>query len=985
MAPGVAADAGPVGRFVHVHFRVLGPLVAEVDGREVDLGGPRQRAVLAVLLTAHGSSVSAERLLAQVWSDREPPAMTTLLGYVAALRRALEPDRAARAAARLLVREGPGYALRIPAEAVDAERFTRLVTEGGRHLDRGEPQAALDHLDEGLGLWRGPAYADFPDAPFAASTVARLDSLHATARELRLAALLDVGELATAIGELQALVIEHPLRERGWELLAIALYRAGRQGDALAVLREARERLATELGTDPGPSLLRVQDAILRQDEALGAAAPPAPAKAVTSMPANRNLPAAISSFVGRTTEQARLHALLAAHHLVTVTGPGGVGKTRLVTESLRTRTDPDGPWLVELAGVPDDALLTRTVADALGLPVPAGPAELARLVGPRRTLIVLDNAEHLVGGVAELASGLLSAGEEVRILVTSREPLGIPGEALLELASLPPEDAVRLLIARMALVLPGDAQTEVDWPAARKLCEELDGLPLAIELAAAQCRALSLRDILSQLDDRFALLGTGPSGNHRHVTLKRTIEWSYQLLTPAEQQVFRRLSVFAGGFDLDAAQQVGASPEVPRVLAVLLGLVRKSLVTVEGAHQPRRYRMLDSIRHYAADLLSEAEGAALRLRHRAWLLGLVEAAEPRLLTTDGAHWMRRLRLERDNIAAGLESALAAGDTLGAARICAALAWFWFRTGQITDGTRWGWAAEAALRDEVASDSAHEKELLLIRARLLLAIGGVTYLVGDHAQAAEVFRISAELAERVDARDVRATAVSYLASMLMMGGDVPGALSLADQAVALAEAVGNPGARAEALTVRGQISRAVADLDRAHRELTEANRLARECGHWWAVLSSAWADSKVSVDQGRPEQALHTLQALARETDPGNDRASWLALVHSLAGVLARLGQADRGAVLLGAVAALGAAIGYFPERMDPYDAPASARAVREALSDEAYQAATARGRVLDWAELVSLVRQDDRGHPTAAQRADAAPTEPAVAAVVRS
>ncbi|WP_433531145.1 BTAD domain-containing putative transcriptional regulator [Micromonospora sp. CA-263727] len=941
-----------------MQFRVLGPLAAEVGSEEVDLGGPRQRAVLAALLAARPSSVSSERLMEQVWSDTEPPSMATLFGYVASLRRALEPDRAARTAPQLLVREGPGYALRVPAEAVDAERFTRLVTVGGRHLDRGDPHAALGHLDQGLGLWRGAAYADFLDAPFAASTVARLDSLHTAARELRLAALLAVGDFATAIGELQALVIEYPLRERGWELLAVALYQTGRQGDALAVLREARDRLAAELGADPGPGLLRIQEAILRQDESLWVSVARAPAltAAAGRAPSSRNLPAAISSFVGRDAERARLNALLAEHRLVTVTGPGGVGKTRLAMESLCERADPDGPWLVELAGVRDGTLLARTVADALGLPEPAGLPELARLVGERRTLIVLDNAEHLVDAVADLATALLAAGPAVQILVTTRQSLGIAGEALLELTSLPPEDAVALLTARRAAVLPGDALTEADRPVARQLCRELDGLPLAIELAAAQCRALSLREILDQLDDRFALLGSGRAGGHRHATLERTIEWSHHLLTPPEQQLFRRLSVFDGGFDLDAAQQVGTGPELPRILPALLSLVRKSLVSVDAMHTPRRYRMLDSIRHYAAGLLSEAERAALRLRHRAWLLGLVEAAEPRLLTADGAHWMQRLRLERDNIAAGLESALETGDVLGAARICAALAWFWFRTGQITDGLRWGRAAESALLKEVAADTAHGEELLLVRARLLLAIGGVTYLTGDHAGASEVFRTAAGLGERVGARDVRATAVNYLASMIMMAGDLAGAQAVADQAVALAEAVGHPGVRAEALTVRGQISRIAGDLERAHRELTEANRLARECGHWWAVLSSGWAGGKVSLDRGQPEQALRTLRALVLETDPGNDRASWLALVHSLAGVLARTGEAASGAVLLGAVAALGATIGYFPERMDPLDAPASARAVREALDEETCRAATARGRQLDWAELVAVL-----------------------------
>ncbi|MER7166069.1 BTAD domain-containing putative transcriptional regulator [Micromonospora sp. NPDC000207] len=942
---------------MQVQFRVLGPLVAEVDGCGVDLGGRRQRAVLAALLAARGSIVSAERLRGQVWNDTEPPSMATLFGYVATLRRVLEPERLARAPARLLVREGPGYALRAAPDAVDAERFTRLVAEAGRHLEGAEPTTALRLLDDGLALWRGQAYGDFADAPFAVSKVARLDALHAVARELRLAAMLAVGDHHTAIGELEALVIEHPLRERGWELLALALYRAGRQGDALGVLREARNRLAAELGTDPGPGLLRVQQAILNQEDTL--APPSATAPVAHLSPSSRSLPAALSSFVGRRTELDRLVGLLAEHRLVTVVGPGGVGKTRLALEAARNRPDPDGPWFVELAGVRDGSSVAGTVADALGLPVPPGATELAAIVADRRILIVLDNAEHLPGAVTEVATALVAAGPEVRVLVTSRQPLGVAGEGLLELASLPPEDAVALLAARMAVVSPNSPMTEADRPVARRLCRELDGLPLAIELAAAQVRALSLREIAAQLDDRFVLLDSGRPDGHRHATLEQTIEWSHHLLTEPERWLFRRLSVFDGGFDLDAVAQVGVGPEMSHTLPVLLGLVRKSLVAVDPGTSPRRYRMLDSIRHYADRSMSVQERAIARSRHRTWLSGLVEEAEQRLLTADGAHWMQRLRCERDNIAAAVESALEAGDALGAARICGALAWFWFRTGQITEGTRWAQAADAALLDRICDGTPAQENLTLARARLLLAVGGVAYLTGEHVAAADAFRTSAQLSQQVGARDTQAVATIYLASMTMMGGDVAGSLTLADQAVALAEAVDQPGLRAEALTVRGQVSRVCGDPDRAHRELVEANRLARTAGHWWAVLSSAWADSKVSIDQGEPEQAVRTLHRLAVETDPGNDRASWLAIVHSLAGALARTGRAPTGAVLLGAVQTLGTRIGYHPERMDPFDAPRDTRAVREALGEDRFRDGLAEGNRLGWAELVSLLRDE--------------------------
>ncbi|MEV0729594.1 BTAD domain-containing putative transcriptional regulator [Polymorphospora sp. NPDC050346] len=942
-----------------IQFRVLGPLTAELDGDPVDLGGRRPRMVLASLIAAQGRVLSTERLVEQVWSDGPPPTTATLFSYVAALRRALEPNRAARTPARLLVREGTGYAIRVPPETIDAERFTALVTAGDRQLDRGDPTGALESLNEGLALWRGQAYGDFVDAPFTVSEVARLESLRAVAREQRLAAMLAVGEHSTAIGELEALVIDHPLRERGWELLAVALYRAGRQGDALAVLRQARDRLAADLGSDPGPGLLRVQAAILNQDESLeqpggdGAA----PARQVrVALPASRNVSVAHSSFVGRTAELATLSDLLARHRLVTVTGPGGIGKTRLVLELCRGRADADGPWVVELAGLREPTLVARTVAETVGIPGNPGADELAAVLAEREMVLVLDNAEHLLTAVAGLARTLLGRCPGLRLLVTTRQPLAVAGEAVLDLAPLPPDDAVELLVQRIAAVLPGAGPADVDRPTAAQVCRDLDGLPLAIELAAAQSRALSLREIAFQLDDRFTLLDTGHGDDHRHATLENTIGWSYHLLTEPEQCLFRQLSVFDGGFDLDAVRLVGGGLPVSQVVPALLGLVRKSLVAADAGTTPRRYRMLESVRLYAAALLRDDELHDAQARHRSWLLGLVETGEQRLPTPDGDTWLIRLGLERDNIRAALASALAVGDPLCAARICGALAWFWYRTGQIAEGLRWGRRTLAALDGRRPAADAVPDGWTLARARLLMTIGGVSYLAGEHAAAIRALRTSADLCERVGARDAHTTAVIYLASVTAISGDIASALPLADQAVRLAEVVNQPWALAEALTVRAQLSRACTDLPRARAELARANELARSCGHRWAVISSDWVDSKVSVDLGMPGRARNTLTTLLLESDPATDRSSWLATAHSLAGALGRTGRAGDGAVLLGAVAALGTPIGYFPERMDPFDSPGDVAAVRGALGDGAFDAGFARGRRLGWPELIELI-----------------------------
>ncbi|MEV6693445.1 BTAD domain-containing putative transcriptional regulator [Micromonospora sp. NPDC051196] len=950
----------------HVFFGVLGPLIASVDDHPVNLGGPRQRKVLGCLVAARGRIVSVERLMAQVWDDTVPPTPATLFGYIAGLRRALEPRRAARTPAQVLVREGPGYALRAPAAAVDAERFTALVMQGDRAASAADFSTAATALDEALGLWRGAAYADFVDADFAVAEIARLDALHVAAREQRLAVALSDGEHQRVLGDLEALVAEQPLRERGWELLALALYRTGRQGDALAVLRRAREQLIAELGVDPGPQLRRMEAAVLSQDVSLEMPRPSAVRTPVLA-PLRSNIPAALSSFVGRQRELVVLRRALAEHRLVTLTGAGGVGKTRLVLEHCRTRTDVDGPWLVELASLRDPTEVPRAVSDVLGLTGVATAGQLAQRLVDREAVLVVDNAEHLVHGVADLARTVLGGCPGLRLLVTSRQPLGVPGEAVLELLPLPLTEAVELLVDRINTANLAVGAGEPDSALAARVCRDLDGLPLAIELAAAQCRMLSLREIAFQLDDRLGLLTTGNGEDEdRHAAVRNAIGWSYQLLTGAEQALLRQLSVFDGGFDLDAARQVGAGPDLPEPVPALLGLARKSLVIADAATVPRRYRMLELVREYAADLLTGAERAQALARHRRWLLGLVETGEQRLPTADGSQWLRRLSAERDNIRAALVSALAAGEDLTAARICGALAWFWYRTGQIAEGERWGGRTLAALdaRRLAAADpigSGQSAEWTLARARLLMAVGGCAYLSGDHAGSVAALSEAAQLCARVAARQPHTTAAIYLASVTAIGGDVAGALSLADEAVRLADLVGEPWAQAEALTVRSQLSRACGDLARARDELARANELARSCGHQWAILSSGWMDGKVSTDLGEPDRALRTLADLAREIDPEQDRSSWLALVHSMAGALGRTGRAGTGAVLLGAVEALGKLIGYHPEQMDPHDGPGNRAAVAAALDPQAYQTGLASGRQLSWSDLADLVADEGR------------------------
>ncbi|GGM85382.1 BTAD domain-containing putative transcriptional regulator [Dactylosporangium sucinum] len=578
----------------HPDLQVLGPVTATRDGAEIPLGGRRQRMVLAALLVARGRVLPADRLRDLVWGDGDRTASrATLHGYVAGLRKALEPGRPARGG-RVLVREGPGYLLRLPPERIDAERFTLAVARGSAQLDDGCPAQAVATLEAGLALWRGPAFAGLGTASFALPEVARLDALRAAAAELRLAALLELGRHAAVIGELEALVIEQPLRERGWELLAVALYRAGRQGDALAVVRRARDELAAQLGVDPGPALRRLETAILAHaDDLQPAMTQPAAGAAAAGA---GNVPAATSSFVGRRRELRAAGALVAAHRLVTLTGPAGVGKSRLATELARRRPDPGGSWLVDLAGLRDPAGVAAVVAGVLG--VPAGTVDrLAAALAGRAALLVLDNAEHLLPGVVAVVDALLSRCPRVRVLVTSREALDLPSECVVTVPPLPLPDAVVLLRHRAAAV---SRLTAADLAVAERVCADLDRLPLAIELAAAQCRALSLAEVADRLHDRFALLTAGGHRPERHRTLSAAIAWSYRTLSDGERRLLHRLSALTGAFDLAAAHRMAGPDAAGSIVPDLVGLVRKSLVMVDPTSSPRRFGLLRTVRAYA-------------------------------------------------------------------------------------------------------------------------------------------------------------------------------------------------------------------------------------------------------------------------------------------------------------------------------------------------------------------------------------------------
>ncbi|MFJ1758077.1 ATP-binding protein [Kitasatospora sp. NPDC088134] len=698
-----------------MHYGILGTTTAHHDdGTQVALGGARLRALLAALALREGRPVPAELLADEVWAD-EPPqdaaaALQTLVG------------RLRRTVGRAEVGSGPaGYWLTAPR--TDVAEFRRLAAEGARALAAGDPGTAAERLAGALALWRGPALADLPDRT---GPAARLESQHAEARRHRLTAELALGRAAEVTAELAGLCREHPLDEQLQALRLRALRAAGRTAEALSGYEEIRHTLAEQLGADPGPELRALHQELLTADPVPAAV----PAQARPTAPAGGNLRPGRTSFVGRDSELATVAGALTESRLTTLTGPGGSGKTRLSVEAGRREQDaarwPGGVWQIELAPLEDPAAVPDAVASALGLRetvlhstgtgavaevLEGGRKDpVSRLVdhlGRRRVLLLLDNCEHVVQAAADLADRLLADCPGVTVLATSREPLGVPGEAVLPVEPLPDPAALRLLAERGAAARPG-FRTDQDPAACAELCRRLDGLPLAIELAAARLRGLTPRQLADRLDSRFALLTAGSRTLlPRQQTLRAVVDWSWELLGPRERAALRRLSVFAGGCTLEAAEQVLADEElVPRaeVADLLLSLVDKSLLVAGLGEQPR-YWMLETIHEYAAERLAEAAETGTGHRHTRYYRELARTAHLNLHGPGQLDELARLDREQENIRAALRRAVDTGREQDALVLVLSMAGYWMLRDYRAESNAWYAAVSALGPDPYAEDA----------------------------------------------------------------------------------------------------------------------------------------------------------------------------------------------------------------------------------------------------------------------------------------
>ncbi|MGY0062371.1 AfsR/SARP family transcriptional regulator [Streptomyces sp. LZ34] len=945
-----------------MRYAILGTTQAQRDdGTPVTLGGTRLRVLLTVLALHPGRVHTTGALIEEVW-DADPPAdgNGALQALVGRLRRALGKDA---------VRSVPGgYRLCADRDDIDLHRFERLVDEGARALDDGDPAKAAAVLDDALALWRGPALADLPGG---GSTAARAEARRLDARRCRIAADLALGRAEQALPQLAGDCAAHPLDEPLHALRIRALRDAGRPAEALTAYEAIRVEIADRLGADPGPALRALHAELLDPPavpvmpaasavsapfvtsvtsvtsvtpavSAVSAAPGGAPAPASDGVPPRGpgarpgarggNLRARLTSFVGREADLGMLRADLAGQHrLITLLGPGGAGKTRLSQEAAESAADvwPDGVWLAELAPVDDPGTVPETVLTALGarqtvirgtaaegLRAATDPTTfdpLARLVehcAPRRMLIVLDNCEHLVDAAARLAETLLTRCPGVTVLATSREPLAVPGELVRPVDPLPDPVALRLLQDRGAAARPG-FRVDDDPAACAEICRRLDGLPLAIELAAARLRSLTPRQLADRLDDRFRLLTSGSrTVLPRQQTLRAVVDWSWELLDERERTVLRRLSVFAGGCDLAAAEAVCGDPgdgaggggeadggdgaggadaagragavDPLDVTALLGSLVDKSLVVAApDAAGGMRYRLLETVAEYAAQRLDQAgERPVVERRHLVAYRELARIADPLLRGREQRVWLGRLETEHDNLRAALRRAVAVRDEHEALCLVLSLGWFWQLRGHRGDARQWSAAAAALGPNPFAPPVSPVPPLfasatdrpppmppdLLDEARRGVRLIGLANIEGDMR----------ELGSEEARRELRGIVSAYHPGLpqncrvpgfmwfyaVLLTGDFALLREIVEEGVRTCRELGYEWETAMILQLRAKIlSDRVEETDEARRDADESLEIFTRLGDAWGVAEALSGRGELLEQRGEGEAAAADYRA----------------------------------------------------------------------------------------------------------------------------
>jgi len=921
-----------------MRVEVLGNLeVWDDDDAPIDVPGGRPRALLTWLALDAGHRVSVETLFDLLWAD-EPPAANALQSLVSRLRRVLDDSDVIESVAG-------GYRLQLARDRVDAHRFEALAKRGHDELAAGHTKAAAATLRDALALWRGEALAEVSSSPYAPATIARLDALRLNAVEDRIAAELTLGQHTAVLADLQLLCDADPMRERLRALQMRALYAAGRQADALQVNADTRQRLAEELGTDPTPDLQDLHLAILRGDPGL------TPEAGIDGVAIRHNLPAPLTTFIGRDEELALVGKRLDESRLVTLVGPGGSGKTRLAIEVGHRLTErfPHGVWLVELAPVTNPEDIAQAVIDSLRLregrrmdqpkPTTRAADPRARLIeglSDQHCLIVLDNCEHLIRAAAEVTEAVLTRCTGVRVLATSREPLAIGGESLCAVPplGLPPSDvaavdalsypAVALFMGRAAAAQADFEMTDGNLSPVLEICRRLDGLPLAIELAAARMRTMTVAQVAARLSDRFRLLtGGSRTALPRQQTLRAVVAWSWDLLGDAERPIAEKFGIFPGGASAQSVVRVCGLDEL-EAEDILTALAEKSLVEATDSDE-LRYRMLETIREFGVERLTETgEITEVRRAHGRYFLGLLEQAEPFMRRSEQAYWIRRLNIERDNILAALRFAIDDADAATAIRMGAALAWYWTLRGSHSEASAWlsailaldgdapiearalvqgAWAlSTVAVEGPAAHDSRMREVLADLRSLadtidvrnghpLLALLGPVMSLMLDN----DLAKSEAALVRHLDHPDPWVRSVMHMTRVLVYENEGMLDPQRDDLTSALSgfREVGDRWGAATALHALATVEAAAGNLEQAYAATTEAAHLMEELDTSEVFGHMNMMSASIKAQLGDAEGARKDLDQMLEKARQAGSRHS-LAQVHAiLAAVERQAGNID--------------------------------------------------------------------------------------------
>ncbi|BDI22585.1 BTAD domain-containing putative transcriptional regulator [Herbiconiux sp. L3-i23] len=900
---------------------LFGSFAATVDGRPLPIRGEIPRAIVSRLAFRPGERVTPQELIDDVW--REAPS-----GVVSSLRAHLSRLRAEGWSA-VLSGGRNGYALEVDSADVDVARWRQLLETRG--------EGRIEGLIEAESLWRGQPFAGL-DAPFAEASRPEFLRLRREAMLEIADARLETGENVDASLDLERLLRDLPGDSELTRRYAAALAGAGRAGDALDVI----DAVMGDLGDHARGPLAELRRSIVRQDPVLLGRTDDRHATVERT-----GIPVPLTRFVGRAGELDQVATARAEARLVTLVGPAGVGKTRLAAEAARRAgADVDEQqWLVDLTVIVDPGHVLGVVADVVRAGSDTLDAVAARLTG-RRTLLILDNAEHVLGAVASLASRLLGRCEGLAVMVTSREALRMPGERVVPVAPFVGDaapDAVRLFLDRAR---DSSGLSQWDDHSMREisaLCRDLDGLPLALELAAARLDVLSLAEVADSVQ-------RGGTDAGRHGSLDSALGWSLDLLSPPEVDMLTQLARFAGSFGLDAVAGICVPAEGADARELAAALARKSLVTPLGTDTgARRFRLLDSVRRYVRQRDTRQDAHQWRDRHAAWFADWISGIEEQMRTAENARARTLLGAYRADLHAAVDHAVETGDRATAVRLLAVLAWYWFERGLRVDGLD---TAERVLAMPGERDPARE-------ARVLRACAYMAAVGADERQVARYMSRMRDAAAASDDAAERVLAATMSGYVAAVAGEADQADAYLTHATAEIAAAGDSlpiWARVDELMVRGDVLRALGRPSQALTSTSEAYRVSVEAGDAWGARSACYVTGKALVDVRRGKEAVGILRSGAIRSLEAEDASSALAAINVIAAACHVLGRDDDAVTIYSAIDVLGARHGYSALGSDPEHTERHRAAASAALDRDDLAAATQRGADLSLMELMRLV-----------------------------